>query len=78
MVPALRKSFNDSFTPDRYAGMLADLDSRYPGAIEFRIAETPIFIPKDFLAKLTEGCEQLVDIILEPRFKQWTDRAIPA
>ncbi|HTR28867.1 MAG TPA: hypothetical protein VMH27_06340 [Puia sp.] len=77
MVPALRKSFNDTFTRQRYDDLLADLDSRYPGAIEFRIAETPVFIPKDFAAKLTEVCEYLVDLILEPQFRQLTDRAIP-
>ena len=77
MVPALRKSFNEAFTRQRYNDLLADLDTRYPGAIEFRIAETPVFIPKDFLAKLTDICEHLVDLILEPRFLQLTDRAIP-
>jgi hypothetical protein len=77
MVPALRKSFNASFTRQRYTDLLADLDSRYPGAIEFRIAETPVFIPKDFAAKLIDICEYLVDLILEPRFRQLTDRAIP-
>jgi hypothetical protein len=77
MVPALRKSFNESFTRQRYTDLLADLDRPYPGAIEFRIAETPVFIPKDFAAKLTDICEYLVDLILEPRFKTFTDRAIP-
>ena len=77
MVPALRKSFNETFTRQRYDDLLADLDSRYPGAIEFRIAETPVFIPKDFAAKLTDVCEYLVDLILEPKFRQLTDRAIP-
>ncbi len=77
MVPALRKSFNAAFTRQHYADLLADLDSRYPGAIEFRIAETPVFIPKDFAAKLIDICEHLVDLILEPRFRQLTDRAIP-
>ena len=78
MVPALRKSFNEAFTRQRYDDLLADLNSGYPGAIEFRIAETPVFIPKDFLAKLTDICEHLVDVILEPRFRQLTERAIPA
>lgn len=78
MVPALRKSFNESFTRQHYTDLMADLDSRYPGAIEFRIAETPIFIPRDFLAKLTDICEHLVDLILDPRFLEWTERAIPA
>jgi hypothetical protein len=77
MVPALRRSYNAAFTRQRYTDFLADLDSRYPGAIDFRIAETPIFIPKDFAAKLIDICEHLVDLILEPRFRQLTDRAIP-
>jgi hypothetical protein len=77
MVPALRKSFNESFTRQFYTDFMSDLDSRYPGAIEFRIAETPIFIPRDFLAKLTDICEHLVDLILDPRFLEWTERAIP-
>ncbi len=78
MVPSLRKSFNASFTRQHYTDFLADLDSPYPGAIEFRIAETPVFIPKDFSAKLTDICEHLVDLILEPRFKALTERSIPA
>ena len=77
MVPALRKSFNEAFTRKHYTDLLSDLDSRYPGAIEFRIAETPVFIPKDFFAKLTDICEHLVDLIIEPRFSQLTERAIP-
>jgi hypothetical protein len=77
MVPALRKSFNETFNRQHYTDLLADLDRPYPGAIEFRIAETPVFIPKDFAAKLTDICEYLVDLILEPRFKALTERAIP-
>jgi hypothetical protein len=77
MVPALRKSFNTAFTREHYTDLMSDLDRPYPGAIEFRIAETPIFIPRDFADKLTDICEQLVDLILEPRFKTLTYRAIP-
>jgi hypothetical protein len=79
MVPALRKAFNEAFTRQRYDNFLADLNSRHPGAIEFRLAETPIFVPADFSAKLTEICEYIIDeLILEPRFKALTQRSIPA
>ncbi len=77
MVPALRRAFNNTFTRQQYEQFLADLNSRYPGAIEFRIAETPIFIPRDFSALLVDACEHIIDLILDPRFKQWTERAIP-
>ena len=77
MVPALRKAFNEAFTRGRYEQFLTDLNSRYPGAIEFRVAETPIFVPADFAARLSEAGEQIVDLILDPKFKEQTERAIP-
>lgn len=77
MVPALRQAFNNAFTRQHYEQFLADLNSRYPGAIEFRLAETPVFIPKTFTTQLIDACEHIVDFILEPRFKEWTERSIP-
>src|SRR6185436_6603665 len=78
MVPALRKAYNEAFTKEKYAAFLKDLDSKHPGAIEFRIAETPVFADKQFGRKLTDACESIIDVITEPKFKSLTDRAIPA
>ena len=78
MVPQLRKAFNSAFTPETYQHFLTDLHSRFPGAIEFRVAETPVFIDKAFAAKLTSACESIIDVITAPDFKAKTDRAIPA
>ena len=78
MVPALREAFNSAFTRERYDLFLADLNSRYPGAIEFRLAETPVFIPSSFSNQLLDACEYIVDLILDPAFKELTERAIPA
>ena len=78
MVPALRKAYNTAFSSQRYDSFLQDLHSRYPGAIDFRVAETPVFIPKDFAARLTDACENIIDLIVDPDFKQLTERAIPA
>ena len=77
MVPALRKAFNEAFTRQRYDDFLTDLHSKYPGAIEFRIAETPVFIPKSFAAQLTDTCEHIIDFITDPAFKTLTERSIP-
>src|SRR4029077_1503669 len=78
MVPALRKAFNSSFTAAKYEAFLKDLNSLHPGAIEFRVAETPVFVDKAFGRKLTDACESIIDVITDPQFKQLTDRAIPA
>ena len=77
MVPLIRKSFNAAFTKEVYAQFLEDLNSKHTGAIEFRIAETPVFIPKEFGQKVFDTCEHIIDMILEPGFKKLTDRAIP-
>src|SRR3712207_6237056 len=77
MIPALRQAFNNSFTKERYEAFLKDLHSRHPGAIEFRVAETPIFIPKQFGQQLIDACESIVDVITDPGFKHLTDRSIP-
>ena len=77
MVPALRTAFNEAFTRERYDRFLADLHSKYPGAIEFRIAETPVFIPAEFAEKLTDVCEHIISLIADPLFKQRTEHSIP-
>jgi hypothetical protein len=78
MVPELRKAFNESFTVERYEGFLKDLNSKYPGAIDFRIAETPVFVDKAFGDKIIDACETICDLFTDPAFRQLTDRAIPA
>jgi hypothetical protein len=77
MVPQVRKQFNEAFSSEKYQRFLEDLHSKHPGAIEFRIAETPVFIPKDFGDKVIECCEYIIDLILDPSFKELTSRAIP-
>jgi len=77
MIPALRKAFNKNFTKEKYEAFLKDLDSAYPGQIEFRVAETAVFVPKGFTQKMLETCESIVDIIVDPDFKKNTQNAIP-
>jgi|SRR5579871_3825362 len=77
MVPSLRKAFNATFTKERYEAFLKNLNSLHPGAIEFRVAETPVFVSKEFGNKIIDACETIVDVITDPGFKQLTNRAIP-
>ncbi len=77
MVPGIRKAFNEAFTQQAYQEFLADLHSKHPGAIEFRVAETPIFVDKVFTKKMTDACESIIDVIVSPNFKQLTQRSIP-
>ena len=77
MIPQIRDQFNSDFSEKKYQDFLADLNSKHPGQIDFRVAETPVFIPKKFTKKIIEACEAIVDIITAPDFKKITQRAIP-
>ena len=77
MIASLRKSFNDYFTKEQYEKFLNDLHSVYPGQVDFRVAETPVFVPKDFTGKILDACESIVDIIINPQFRELTKNAIP-
>ncbi|MEC4630376.1 hypothetical protein VSS86_21860, partial [Bacillus safensis] len=47
------------------------------GPIEFRMAETPVFVPKGFKQQMLDACESIVDVITAPGFKSITEKAIP-
>ena len=78
MVTALRQSFNDAFKEEQYEKFLKGLNNTHPGAIEFRIAETPVFVPAEFTRKMLDACEHVIDLITDPRFKTLTQRSIPS
>ena len=77
MVSALRKWFNESFTKEKYQNFLEELNSKHPGTIDFRVAETPVFVDKAFAEKMLSACESIVDVITQPNFLAITKNAIP-
>lgn len=78
MVPAIRKQFNQRFRAENYEALLAEIQQLYPGQLDFRVAETPIFIPKDFTQKMLDACEHIIDVIKSDNYRQQSNRAIPA
>ncbi len=77
MVPEIRKHFNETFTKEKYQAYLADLNSKHPDAIEFRVAETPVFVDKNFKDKILSACETIVDVITQYNFNTLSSHAIP-
>ncbi len=77
MIPAIRQAYNAAFTHEKYQAFLKELQEAHPGQLDFRVAETPVFVPKDFTKKMLDACESIVDIIADPKFKELTKNAIP-
>lgn len=76
MVPKIRETFNARFTEEKYQDFLNEMNTIH-GPIEFRMAETPVFVDKDFLQQMLSACERIVDEISDPGFKALTGGAIP-
>lgn len=77
MIPAIRKAYNEAFTKESYEAFLQELNAVHPGELDFRVAETPIFVPKVFTEKILDACESIIDRIIDPKFKELTKNAIP-
>ncbi len=78
MQKKLRQDFNSQFTEEKYAGYLESVKNISPGTLDFRNAETPIFVPLAFTKKMLAACEDIIDVITAPNFKELTERSIPA
>lgn len=78
MVPLMRKWFNERFTSEKYQAYLDEMNAKHPGKLDFRVAETPIFVDKAFTEKILSACEAITDVITQYNFKTLTNHAIPA
>lgn len=77
MIPSLRNTFNSSFTKEKYEAYVKEIEALHPGALDFRNAETPVFVPKEFTQKMLRACDDIVEVITSPKFLEMTERGIP-
>jgi hypothetical protein len=78
MHPEFRQAFNASFSERSYKDFLDNIEKDFPGQLDFRVAESPVFIPKAFKDKLIGACQQIISTIQEESFRSRTDRSIPS
>ena len=78
MIKELREKFNAAFSKEKYDAYMAKVEALHPGSLEFRNAETPVFVPATFKNKMLGSCEDIIDVIVDPKFISLTERGIPA
>lgn len=76
MIPAQRQKYNQQFSEEKYKNFLEKLKNGYT-EIPFRVAETPLFIPKALKEKLIAAGEEIISLIKQPNFKTITKNSIP-
>lgn len=77
MIPELRKEFNSRFSSELYKKQVADLESRAGCNIDFRIAETPIFLTKEVAARAGRLAEEILARSVSLELQEIGKTAIP-
>ena len=78
MIPSVRQSYNQQFSEEKYKRFIGDINRVYRREVTFRVAETPVFVGKDFELLLRKAADDIIDFLVRPDFKQLTEAAIPA
>jgi hypothetical protein len=77
MQPDLRQLFNEQFSQESYQRFLDAIKKLAPGQLDFRVAETPVFIPADLKNKMLQAGEDIIDALSNEHFKSITETSIP-
>src|SRR5437764_7362687 len=78
MVPSVRKEYNRRFSQEKYEAFIKALNNVYPGQLDFRVAETPVYVPKEFTKQMLSACDSIIDIINHPDYLVKSEKAIPS
>ena len=78
MVPDQRNAFNHNFSEQKYEQLLSELNKDFENAIDFRVAETPVFIDPHCNQQMLDTCDYIIDKIVDSNFTAQTNGAIPA
>ncbi len=79
MIPELRNKFNAAYTDEAYCALQSRLCDESGTAVEFRIAESPVFVQQSFLEEIAEEGKALaLRLIADKEYLAVARRAIPA
>ena len=77
MDPRYRALFNQHFSEELYESYKRDLSRRLDCKFDFRLAESPLFLPDDFKTRLVESARAIVDQLSDPARIERMKSAIP-
>jgi hypothetical protein len=77
MFSTYRKAFNAQFTEQKYNNMLQDIYSTVGYTVDFKICETPIFIPTYFKNHLVKACTEILAQMDSPNYRKHIHKAVP-
>jgi hypothetical protein len=78
MIPVLRQRYNAAFTEQRYAAFMAELNQAVYWPVDFRVAESPLFLDELTTSALVNAAADITAQLATPAFRAHAKTAIPA
>ncbi len=79
MIPRLRERFNREYSPEKYGRLLNDLTETCGTKTDFRVSETPCFLPQALLRQMCDYGKELVEQLVNNKaYRKASDSAVPA
>jgi len=78
VIQSLRQDFNSRFRPEIYRAFLRNLDACVRTHVSFRVAETPVFLPRELLNEMAViGADLTHQLVDDPEYLAESRKAIP-
>ncbi|HQU38649.1 MAG: hypothetical protein H6548_11130 [Chitinophagales bacterium] len=77
MIQDIRRQYNGKFTQEAYDQFFRSLWEHFHQPIEFKVCETPVFVPEWLRNLLIQAGEEVIDTLVQPGFKEATEASIP-
>ena len=77
MIPALRQRYNAAFTETRYTAFTAELNRAVYWPVDFRVAESPLFLDEHTTRELIRASDDIMRQLATPEFRKHAVTAIP-
>jgi hypothetical protein len=72
-----RRLFNENFSESSYEGMIREINKEFPQKLDFRIAESPVFISGELKTKLLLAGNDILDQLLSEKVSKACEHAVP-
>jgi hypothetical protein len=73
----VRENYNNSFTQQKYEAFLKEVHPTFDSKIDFRIAETPVFVSKELMVEIMGLFEDIKVVLSEEGFAKKMEKAVP-
>lgn len=78
MIPALRQRYNAASTDARYAAFSRELNRSMYWPVDFRVAESPLFLDEATTRALVDAAADITRQLSTPEFRRHAANAVPA